>query len=1241
MKNLLPSIPAIVRAHFHATCCVVCTIALSSVVATARGQLPNVGSPRTGSSNAGSQMAGTRAPGSSDTNVTYAPRFAAAADISRRLEAALRGTAQVVADPSTNRVIVRGGAEAQRIAQLIVAQVDQPPRPVIAPTAAAPAAPAAPQQHTSAMLRASQQHGAAQQGAPAPRHLAINWPANEVEPELWRLFGARMSRLAPRRSGDASFLVAARGGRSASLRVDPSGNGLSFSGPEPLVSQVIQLVAAQDASRSPAAGSVRALALQRSDPQKIQRAIEIYRRSILAAPGDKRLAQVPPPPVPSPPTAGDPNAAAAPGADVTDTEQTNQRLRELGLDLNIEVLPDLDAIILRGSNRDVNEVLRIIEDIERISAEAVPEVEVVELHHASSEALAPLLTTIEPELAAGRPGKVSITALNKPNALLLIGRIETVKAVRDLITKLDQPVAPETLLRVFKLRHAPAAGTSTTVQEFFAKRTGLATRLFVTPDIRSNSLIVQAAPRDMAEVEALLKRIDTPQSASVNLVRVFKLRNSLATNLADSLEAAIQPPRGPGAAAAAGAKSSALELLTIDTQGQKVIKSGILSDVKIVPDVKANSLIVTAPSQSMELVAALIAEMDAAAATVAQIKVFHIVNGDASNLVLMLRTLLSQQGGPGPGNVLPRSRDESAFVPLQYSVDARTNSIIAAGSAGDLAIVEALLLRLDESNVEERKNHVYQLKNAPALDVADAINQFLRTQRAVDLAAPGDMSPFQQIEKEVVVVPEPVGNLLIISASPRYFDEIYKLVEKIDEQPPQVLIQVLIAEVALTEDTQFGVEWGLQDGLLFDRSLLGDLLTTTSTTTFGNPPTTVQQQTIVGATNEPGFAFNSSQIGNSGSAASLATAAQVGKQALANFAVGRSDPDLGFGGLVLSAGSKSVNVLLRALQQNQRLEVLSRPQVMTIDNQPAFIQVGQKVPLITNVIVNQIGQTNTVQMDNVGLILGVTPRISPDGMVVMEIDAEKSEVAPEAEGIPVSISASGAVVRAPRINITTAQTTISTASGETIVLGGLITKRRLTINRRVPYLADVPVLGWMFRYDVFEAQRTELLIILTPHVVRNAADAERLRQIESARMHWCAADVHEIHGDPAFCRRGECPVCNKQMPVVYPDLDPSGISPGQMLNVEELEPGEELVPEEDVEGPLMVPADENVEGTDAANEKRSKWSIARLLPQRAATKAVSSKTESSKELEMPPGTGRAPKAVSIPKRAVEDEFTQK
>jgi len=262
-----------------------------------------------------------------------------------------------------------------------------------------------------------------------------------------------------------------------------------------------------------------------------------------------------------------------------------------------------------------------------------------------------------------------------------------------------------------------------------------------------------------------------------------------------------------------------------------------------------------------------------------------------------------------------------------------------------------------------------------------------------------------------------------------------------------------------------------------------------------------------------------------------------------------------------------------------------------------------------------------VQMDNVGLILGVTPRISPDGMVVMEIDAEKSDVAPESEGIPVSISADGGVVRAPRINITTAQTTISTASGETIVLGGLITKRRLTVNRRVPFLADVPVLGWMFRFDQFEAQRTELLIILTPHVVRDAADAERLRQIEAARMHWCAADVHEIHGDGSFCRRGDCPVCAGDMPVVYPDLDPSGMSPAQVMELEELETPEAI------EGPTMVPDPGDYQGNSEPEESGPKLSLARLLPQRKIPKAEAK----------PPGSGREPKISSLPPSSAAQE----
>ena len=223
------------------------------------------------------------------------------------------------------------------------------------------------------------------------------------------------------------------------------------------------------------------------------------------------------------------------------------------------------------------------------------------------------------------------------------------------------------------------------------------------------------------------------------------------------------------------------------------------------------------------------------------------------------------------------------------------------------------------------------------------------------------------------------------------------------------------------------------------------------------------------------------------------------------------------------------------------MEILSRPQITTLDNQPAFIQVGQRVPRVTGSNVNQIGISNTVELENVGLILGVTPRVSPEGMVVMEVDAEKSEVAPVADGIPISVAADGTPILSPRVDITTAQTTVSAADGETIILGGLITRGTQTTERRVPYLSDIPIAGRLFRFDSKSMRRTELLIILTPQVIRGQEDMERLKQIESARMSWCAADLHRLHGDTGMCHRENCPICDAGTLVVYPDMNPRGI----------------------------------------------------------------------------------------------------
>jgi hypothetical protein len=174
-------------------------------------------------------------------------------------------------------------------------------------------------------------------------------------------------------------------------------------------------------------------------------------------------------------------------------------------------------------------------------------------------------------------------------------------------------------------------------------------------------------------------------------------------------------------------------------------------------------------------------------------------------------------------------------------------------------------------------------------------------------------------------------------------------------------------------------------------------------------------------------------------------------------------------------------------------------------------------------------------------LLGVTPRTSPDGLIVMEINAEKSELGPIDQGIPISINQNGDVIRSPQINITTAQTTVSARSGQTVVFAGLITKTKSVISRRVPFVADIPLVGNLFRFDSNSEARTELLIILTPYILKTEEDAEWMKRIESARMSWCLADVFEVHGETSGLD-GNQGVWGVPTPAtVFPDFDPTGM----------------------------------------------------------------------------------------------------
>ena len=1021
----------------------------------------------------------------------------------------------------------------------------------------------------------------------------INWL--QFEKMLRQLWGDRLL-LSSHENGQKSVVqMPETGDRRPVMQIDRQRGQLSIAGPKPMTEAWVQVAQALDAPANSPRKNLQLVPVKRADPDTVRKAVRLIDNAARAASqknttadairlhprdGERRWGgdlitsifqpavqkeapaapqqqpaatpnKQPPetpqkqPPAdptkqPAPPAGEQPDPAA--GIIATTTEDTGA----IG-PVRIEFVESLGVFIVSGNKRDVERVTAIIEEIESSVRDTQPEIVVYTLAHVNNRALSDLIAQIYTTVFGSWQSPVSITPLDKPNALLLIGRQESIDSVLNLIRKLDQPVPPSTQLKVFRLQHMSAIDAERQLQAFYGgattgqqnqgtdARIGLGPRIRVIADYRTNSVIVNASPRDLAEIKLFLERIDVEETVATNQIKVFRLKNALADDLQPVLQEAItgqgagQATPGGQAGGAGGttsstvaAQSSRLSILRIGEDGQTELNSGILAGVSVTSDANVNALIVRAPAKSMALIAELITQLDQLPNAEAQIKVFQLENADATNLTIMLQTLFGQQATAGQtGNAQSFAQNfaqagtaggETSLIPLRFAVDVRTNSIIVSGSMTDLRVVETLLLRLDEADIEARQTQVFRLNNAPAAEVATAITNFLNSQRQLiqqQLQFSQLVSPFEQINREVIVVAESVSNSLIVSATPRYFEDIVKVINDLDFRPKMVMVQVLIAEVELTDNFEFGVELGLQDSLLFDRGLAS-----------------------------VGFPFAGQPLGNDLPGtfpASLATRSNLAGQAASTFAMGRTSAGLGYGGMVLSAANESVNVMIRALQDAGRIHILSRPQIMTLDNQEAFVQVGARVPRITGSTITQFGGTqNTTADEDVGLLLTIRPRVSPDGLVVMEISTEKSEVGPIEQGIPVAVTADGNAVRSPLILTTTAQTVVSAQSGQTVVFAGLMTKTQSDSNRSVPYLSDLPLIGPAFRFKANEERRTELLIIMTPQVINGEEDLDRIKTVESERMSWVLSDAIEIHGDVGLSGGGG------RSTIIYPDTNPTG-----------------------------------------------------------------------------------------------------
>ncbi len=391
--------------------------------------------------------------------------------------------------------------------------------------------------------------------------------------------------------------------------------------------------------------------------------------------------------------------------------------------------------------------------------------------------------------------------------------------------------------------------------------------------------------------------------------------------------------------------------------------------------------------------------------------------------------------------VTPSSRGKVRII-----TDDRTNSLIVLASRNQLDDIRGLIRTLDVPVRGQGRIHVYYLKHADAEELATTLNGLLsgqQTTRAGRSGRGGDANQPQAVRAAVTALSEgiqinadPSTNSLVIQASKEGYETLKEVIERLDIERPQVLVEALIMEVQVGEENSFGMDLGIELNKAFN------------------------------------LVLRSAAQGAPGGIPGLAAAASD------NFLAGFS----------YETGDTTVQAILRAAQNDANSNVVAAPHLLTSDNEEAEIQIGQNIPIITNRLNtatgNVSGQTTSVSVErqDVGVTLRVTPQISEGDTLRLNIFQENTTVVPSVAG---SVEEVGVTLAKRQI-----ENTLVVGDGETVVIGGLLSESYGDQVSKTPFLGDIPVLGWLFKTREKKIEKINLLIFLTPHIVRSPADME-------------------------------------------------------------------------------------------------------------------------------------------------------
>jgi general secretion pathway protein D len=382
---------------------------------------------------------------------------------------------------------------------------------------------------------------------------------------------------------------------------------------------------------------------------------------------------------------------------------------------------------------------------------------------------------------------------------------------------------------------------------------------------------------------------------------------------------------------------------------------------------------------------------------------------------------------------------------LKIMADERTNSLVALANPATMSKIKMLVDRLDRKQARPRENiHVYQLQNAVAENLAKVLMEIPgKGTKDEKVKAPA-------ISKDVQISADKATNTLVIIAEPEEYAILEEVIKRLDEARTMVYVEALIMEVSASKSMDLGVEWH------------------------------------VGNTYDGGF--------SEGSNGGVWVGGARGDTSIANDIISTGSLPAGFAagviGNAITLGSVTfpgIAAFVKAVKTDSDFNIISTPQILTLDNEEASIEVGQNIPFVTRVDLGDQTTSRAIQnfeYKDVGVTLKVTPQINEEGFIRLKVEESIKAI--------ISQTALGGTVLAPTTAYRTAKTSINLKAGETAVIGGLIETNLNRGKTETPCLGNIPAAGWLFKTTSDRDEKTNLMVFLTPHVVRNLDEANQI-----------------------------------------------------------------------------------------------------------------------------------------------------